>query len=237
MGNQIVRINNLVKFYGSRPALQNLNLNLTDGKVVGLMGENGCGKTTLLKILAGIMCDYSGIVEIVGHKPGVESKQQVAFLPDESHLPDAITARSAIALYSDFFTDFDAHKALEMLNYFGLEPSQRYKEMSKGMREKLQIALTMARSAKVYLLDEPISGVDPASRSVIMDGIIKGFSQGALMLVSTHLIQDIETVVDEAVFMYHGQVVMHRQADEIRENEGKSLDRLFREMFACSPHS
>lgn len=231
----VVHIRGLHKSYGSRPALDDVDLDLRAGRIVGLMGQNGCGKTTLMKVMAGLLSDYRGIVEICGLAPGLEAKRLLAFLPDSSMISPELTASDAINLFADFFDNFDREKALEMLRFFDLEEDLKVRRMSKGMAEKLQIALVMSRNARVYLLDEPISGVDPAARSVILDGVIRGFNEDSLMVISTHLIQDIESVVDEAVFMNSGKIALHRDADEIREVDGKSIDGLFREMFACSP--
>lgn len=232
----IVDVTHVTKQYRGRRALDGLTLSLETGQIVGLMGDNGSGKTTLLKILAGVLADYSGEVLIAGHRPGPESKAAVSFLPDTSFLPDAIRCRGAVELYRDFFADFDADKANELIGYFRLDQSQMLKAMSKGMREKLQIALAMSRRAKVYLLDEPISGVDPAAREVILGGILRTFADDALLLISTHLIQDVENIVDSVIFMRAGRVLVQGGADELRETHGKSLDKLFREVYACSAY-
>ncbi|MDO5729239.1 MAG: ABC transporter ATP-binding protein [Actinomycetaceae bacterium] len=231
----VVHVRGLHKSYGARPALDGVDLDLRAGRIVGLMGQNGCGKTTLMKVMAGLLSDYRGTVEICGLAPGVETKRLLAFLPDKSMISPELTARGAVDLFADFFDDFDRAKALEMLRFFDLGENLKVRHMSKGMAEKLQISLVMSRNVRVYLLDEPISGVDPAARSVILDGVIRGFNEDSLMVISTHLIQDIESVVDEAVFVSWGKIAMHRDADEIREVDGKSIDGLFREMFSCSP--
>ncbi|MDO5720904.1 MAG: ABC transporter ATP-binding protein [Actinomycetaceae bacterium] len=231
----VVHVRGLYKSYGSRPALDGVDLDLQAGRIVGLMGQNGCGKTTLMKVMAGLLSDYRGTVQICGLAPGLEAKKLLAFLPDSSMISPELTASGAINLFADFFDGFDREKALEMLRFFDLEEDLKVRRMSKGMAEKLQIALVMSRNVRVYLLDEPISGVDPAARSVILDGVIRSFNEDSLMVISTHLIQDIESVVDEAVFMNSGKIALHRDADEIREVDGKSIDGLFREMFACSP--
>lgn len=231
-----IDVRDLTKHYRSFPALADLTLTLEPGQIVGLMGENGSGKTTLLKVLAGVLSDYTGDVMIAGHRPGKESKALVSFLPDTSFLPDNATGNYAVELYRDFFADFDEAKARDMIGYFRLDPAQVLKSMSKGMREKLQIALAMSRRAKVYLLDEPISGVDPAAREIIMGGILRDFSEDALLLISTHLIQDVENIVDSVVFMRAGRVLLHGDADDLREAHGKSLDKLFREVYACSAY-
>lgn len=227
-----IEVVNLTKTYRGRPALSGLQLSLAPGQIVGLMGDNGSGKTTLLKILAGVLADWEGDVRIAGHTPGPESKALVSFLPDASFLPDSHTPADSIALYARFFGDFDQAKARDMIDFFGLPWELSLKEMSKGMREKVQISLAMSRSARVYLLDEPISGVDPASRDVILRGILSNFAEDALLFVSTHLIQDVEQIVDSVVFLRAGEVLLHGDADDLRAEHGMSLDALFRKVYS-----
>lgn len=227
-----IEVTDLTKVYRGRPALRGLTLSLAPGQIVGLMGDNGSGKTTLLKILAGVLADWEGSVRIAGHEPGPESKALVSFLPDASFLPDRQKPADSIAQYARFFADFDESKAREMVDFFGLPWDRSLKEMSKGMREKLQISLAMSRRAQVYLLDEPISGVDPASRDVILRGILSNFAEDALMFVSTHLIQDVESIVDSVVFLRGGQVLLQGEADALREEHGVSLDALFRKVYS-----
>ena len=190
--------------YGATTALDGLDMTLAPGQIVGLLGENGCGKTTLLKILAGVLAGYSGDVRIAGHVPGPESKALVSYLPDTSFLPDAARVSYCLELYTDFFADFQPEKARDLIGFFGLSESARLKQMSKGMREKVQIALAMSRDARVFLLDEPISGVDPAARQVILDA---------------------------AVMMRHGRVLLSGDADDLRGSRGASLDQIFRETY------
>ncbi|MGB3732301.1 ABC transporter ATP-binding protein [Microbacterium sp.] len=227
-----IKITGLTKSYRGRPALNGLDLNLAPGQIVGLMGDNGSGKTTLLKILAGVLADWQGEVRVVGHVPGPESKALVSFLPDASFLPDSHEPADSIAQFARFFADFDAAKAREMVDFFGLPWDRTLKEMSKGMREKLQISLAMSRRAEVYLLDEPISGVDPASRDVILRGILQNFDEDALMLISTHLIQDVEQIVDSVLFLKDGRMLLQGEADALRAEHGSSLDALFRKVYA-----
>lgn len=229
-----IDVTDVTKTYRGRPALDHLTLSLEPGQIVGLMGENGSGKTTFLKILAGVLADYSGEAVIAGHRPGAESKARVSFLPDASFLPDSISGNHAIVLYRDFFADFDEAKARDMIGFFGLDPAMKLNAMSKGMREKLQIALAMSRKAEVYLLDEPISGVDPAAREVILEGILRDYAADALLLISTHLISDIEPIVDSVVFLRAGSVLLQGDADDLRAERGMSIDKLFREVYACS---
>ncbi len=227
----LVHIEGLTKRYRSVAALQDFTLTLEAGHIVGLMGPNGCGKTTLLKILAGVLSDYEGSVTIDGHAPGVATKEIVSYLPDADFLNTDWTAADAIRVYSTFFADFDADKAASMVDFFGLPTDRRLGEMSKGMGEKLQIALIMSRRARVFLLDEPISGVDPATRDVILDGILREFDPSSLLIMSTHLISDIEHFVDYALFMKDGQVLLQGDSDDLRASHGDSLDAIFRKEY------
>lgn len=230
--NSAIEVLNLRKEYRGRAALNGLSVTLAPGQIVGLMGDNGSGKTTLLKILAGVLAEWEGDVRVAGLHPGPESKALVSFLPDTSFLSDAHKPADSIAQFQRFFTDFDAGKAREMVDFFGLPWDRTLKEMSKGMREKLQISLAMSRRAKVYLLDEPISGVDPASRDIIIRGILQNFDEDALLLISTHLIQDVEPIIDAVIFLRAGEVLLQGDADQLREAHGSSLDALFRKVYA-----
>ena len=217
--------------YGSHTAVDKLDLELRPGRIVGLLGENGCGKTTMLKIMAGVLAGYEGTVTIDGHAPGPASKAIVSFLPDESFLPDGAKVSYCLDLYEDFFADFDRAKAEDLISFFGLQTSMRLKQMSKGMREKVQIALAMSRRASVFLLDEPISGVDPAAREVILNGILRNLSEDSLLVIATHLIHDLEPILDAVVMMRHGRVLLAGDADDLREQHSTSLDQIFRETY------
>ena len=230
-GQGLVHVEHLTKHYRKTPALRDYSLSLDAGHIVGLMGPNGCGKTTLLKILAGVLADYEGTVTIDGHTPGVATKEIVSYLPDADFLNSEWTAADAIRIYSTFFADFDADKAASMVDFFGLPSDRRLGEMSKGMGEKLQISLIMSRRARVFLLDEPISGVDPATRDVILEGILREFDPTSLLIMSTHLISDIEHFVDYALFMKDGQVLLQGDADDLRASHGDSLDAIFRKEY------
>ena len=230
-GPGLVEVAGLTKSYRSTPALRDYNLSLEAGHIVGLMGPNGCGKTTLLKILAGVLSDYQGTVTIDGHAPGVATKAIVSYLPDADFLNTDWTAEDAIRVYSTFFADFDADKAASMIDFFALPTDRRLSEMSKGMGEKLRIALMMSRRARVYLLDEPISGVDPAAREIILDGVLRDFESDSLMLISTHLIADVEPIVDSVVFLKDGHLLLAGDADDLRQDCGMSLDALFRKEY------
>ena len=227
----LVTVRHLSKTYRGRPALRDLSLSLPAGRIVGLMGANGCGKTTLLKILAGVLADYEGQVRIAGHAPGPLSKALVSFLPDADFLATSLTPPRAIAQFSRLFADFDAAKACRLVDFFALPADRSIKEMSKGMGEKLRIALMMSRRARVYLLDEPISGVDPAAREIILDGVLRDFESDSLMLISTHLIADVEPIVDSVVFLKDGRLLLAGDADDLRQTHSTSLDALFRKEY------
>ncbi|SHI66979.1 ABC-2 type transport system ATP-binding protein [Tessaracoccus bendigoensis DSM 12906] len=226
-----ISIRGLTKDYGKFRAINGLDLELPPGQIVGLLGENGCGKTTLLKVLAGALTQYGGEVSIHGHRPGPESKAIVSFLPDASFLPDSATIDFCIRMYDDFFADFSREHASDLIGFFGLDPSRKLSTLSKGMREKAQIALAMSRRAKVYLLDEPISGVDPAARDILLQAIIRDLPPEALVLISTHLIHDLEPILDGVAFMRYGQVLLTGDVDDLRTQHGVSIDALFRKVY------
>ena len=228
-----IEISNLTKKFGDLTALDDVTVSLEQGQIVGLLGPNGSGKTTLIKILNGLLQPTSGSVTINGNAPGVETKKVVAYLPDRNALPDYMTASQLMDIYEDFFEDFDRLKAEAMVDDLGIDRKQTMKKMSKGTKEKLQLCLVMARQAEVYLLDEPIGGVDPATRDYILRTIISNYNENAVVLISTHLISDVESVLDDVVFLKDGRVVLHKAADEIREEKGESVDKLFREVFKC----
>lgn len=228
-----IEIENLTKAFGTKVALDGVTLSLEKGQIVGLLGPNGSGKTTMIKILTGLLTPNSGEVRINGMKPGVETKEVVAYLPDRNALPDYMTSEQLIRMYSDFFVDFNKEKAERMLGELGVDMKQEMRRMSKGTKEKLQLCLVMAREADVYLLDEPIGGVDPATRDYILKTIISNYNEEAVVVISTHLIQDIESVLDDVIFLKEGRVVLHDQADAIREEKGESIDKVFREVFKC----
>ena len=228
-----IEINNITKEFGRLTALDGVSLELEKGQIVGLLGPNGSGKTTLIKILNGLLTPTAGNVTINGMEPGVGTKRVVAYLPDRNALPDYMTTAQLMELYQDFFTDFNRDKAETMIGELGIDLKQQMKKMSKGTREKLQLCLVMAREADVYLLDEPIGGVDPATRDYILRTIISNYNEDAVVLISTHLISDIETVLDDVVFLKEGKIVLHKKAEDIREETGESVDQLFREVFRC----
>ena len=228
-----IEIENLTKEFGTLTALDNVVLELEKGQIVGLLGPNGSGKTTLIKIMNGLLTPTAGAVSINGIKPGIETKKIVAYLPDRNSLPEYMTTRQLIELYQDFCDDFNSLKAETMISELGIDMTQQMKRMSKGTKEKLQLCLVMAREAEVYLLDEPIGGVDPATRDYILRTIISNYNEDAVVIISTHLISDIESVLDDVIFLKEGKVVLHKKADDIREETGESVDQLFREVFRC----
>ena len=229
--NELVRCTNLSRSFGEVRALDNVNLSLPGGRIVGLLGPNGSGKTTLIKILNGLLQPSAGEVRIAGNAPGVETKKIVSYLPDRGYFPEWMRVGDMIELFADFYSDFDRVKAAEMCRVLGLDEKLPIKTLSKGTREKMQLMLVMSRAAKLYLLDEPIAGVDPAAREFIMRTILTNYSEDGTVLISTHLILDVEQVLDEAVFLRQGQVVLHESVDSIRERTGGSVDQLFRDMF------
>lgn len=230
----ILECRGLVKRYsGSFPALNGVNLTLERGKIIGLLGPNGSGKTTLLKLAAGLLVPTEGTLHVNDKTPGVESKLEVAYLPDANYLSDWMRVEQQVEYLADFFLNFNKKKAEEMLDRLGIDRKARLKTLSKGTREKVQLILTMSREADLYLLDEPIGGVDPAARDYILDTIISNYSENASVILSTHLIADVERVLDEVVFLYRGQLALHETVDHIREQQGKSVDALFREVYKC----
>ena len=232
----LIRLTGLTKSFGAKRALSGIDLEVGRGKIVGLLGPNGSGKTTLIKILNGLLRPTSGVALIDGHAPGVETKSHVSYLPDRMYFADWMKAADLMDLFSDFYADFDRQKAAEMFSALGIRPMERIKTMSKGTKEKVQLVLVMSRQAELYLLDEPIAGVDPAARDFILNTILTNSNQNATVLISTHLIPDIERVLDEVIFLQNGQIVRHDSVDNIRATEGKSVDQLFREIFRAVPY-
>ena len=231
----IVRCCGVSKLFGQKAALHNVELELGRGRIIGLLGPNGSGKTTLIKLLCGLLQPSDGFMQIDGHEPGEYTKSITAYLPDRMYFADWMRAGDLVDIFSDFYADFDRAKSTAMCSELGITKSDRIKSMSKGTKEKLQLALVMSRSAQLYLLDEPIAGVDPAARDYILGTIIGNYNENGTVLISTHLISDIERVLDEAIFIKDGRVVRHESVDSIRETEHKSVDALFREIFRTRP--
>lgn len=229
----LIEIEGLYKSYNKLLALNNLNLYLEGGQIVGLLGPNGSGKTTLIKILNDLLKADRGSILIDGKNPSIETKEVVAYLPDRNSLPDYMKIKDLINMQADFFKDFDAHKANSMIEDLGINTNMRFKSLSKGMGEKVQLALVMSRKAKVYLLDEPIGGVDPAARDYILRTIISNYNPESVVIISTHLISEIESVLDDVIFIKNGEIVLHKSPDLIREEYAKGVDELFREVFKC----
>lgn len=229
----ILECKNLTKKFGTTTALSDVNLSLERGRIIGLLGPNGSGKTTLIKIINGLLVPSEGSIRIAGMEPGVESKKIISFLPERTYLPDWMNVSEAINFFKDFYRDFDENRAYDMLHKLNLDPDRRLKTLSKGTKEKIQLILVMSRRADLYCLDEPIGGVDPAARDYILNTIITNYDENATIILSTHLIADIENILDEVVFIKEGNLVLHSPVDKIREKEGKSIDSLFREVFKC----
>ena len=229
----MIKITGLNKSYSKKVALNNINLEIKSGTIVGLLGPNGCGKTTLIKTIAGLINDYEGTVTIDNQAPGQYTKSIVSYLPEKTYLSDYKKPKDAINFFEDFYTDFDRKKAEKMLEQFKLDLNQPIKSMSKGMQEKVQLILVMSRRAKVYLLDEPLGGLDPASRKAMLDIILNNYSDDAVVLLSTHLIHDVERIFDRVIMIGQSNVLVDDSVDNIRENTGKSVESLFEEVFKC----
>ena len=229
----ILECRDLCKRYGSVQALDHINLRLEPGRIVGLLGPNGSGKTTLIKMANGLLTWEHGDLLIDGMVPGAATKSIVSYLPERTYLSDWMTAAQTIDFFEDFYPDFRRDRAEDMLLRLNVPLDRKIRQLSKGTREKVQLILVMSRKAKLYLLDEPIGGVDPATRDYILSTIIGNYDPEATVLISTHLIADVEQVLDEVVFISQGQIVLQKSVDEIREEQGKSVDQLFREVFRC----
>ena len=233
MSDFVLACNELTKKYGTLTALDNVSFNVERGKIVGLLGPNGSGKTTLIKIANGLLTATGGEILICGEKPGVETKRRTAYLSDCLSLPQWLSVGELAEFYADFFENFNTQKAKQMMESLNLDPDKKLKTLSKGTKEKVQLVLTMSRDADLYLLDEPMGGVDPATRDYILNTIISNYSENSSVIISTHLISDVESILDEVVFINEGKIVLTDSADNIRENRNMSVDALFREVFKC----
>lgn len=229
----ILECKSLTKHYSGYMALNGLNLSVEPGQIVGLLGPNGSGKSTLIKLANGLLVPNAGQILVDGKVPGAETKAIVSYLPERTYLNSRMKITDAIELFKDFYSDFRPERAESMIQNLGIDKTKPLSAMSKGTREKVQLILVMSRAAKLYLLDEPIGGVDPAARDYILNTIITNYEPDATIIISTHLISDIERILDEVVFIKDGQVVLQSKVDEIRAAEGKSIDGLFREVFKC----
>ncbi len=230
---ELVECKNLCKTFDEKQILENINLTIPRGKIIGLLGKNGTGKTTLIKLMNDLLTPSSGEVLINGKKPGVESKKVISYLPERTYLDKSMKVSQVITFFEEFYDNFNKEKAIKLLKDLNLELNQRISQMSKGMQEKLQLILVMSRDAELYILDEPLGGVDPATRDYILDTILTNFNEGASVIISTHLIADIERILDEVIFIDKGKIYLASPADELRSKENASIDEIFRRCFKC----
>ena len=228
---ELLKCENLRKQFGSVMALNNINLSIESGKIIGLLGPNGSGKTTLIKLINGLLTPTNGELFINGNKPGIDSKKIVAYLPDNTFLNSWMSIEQIVNYYKDFYEDFRENLAYEMLEKLGISKTSKLKHLSKGNKEKVCLILVMSRNALLYVLDEPIAAVDPATRDYILATILNNYNKEASVIISTHLIYDIEPILDEAIFLNNGNLILHKTVDQIREEYGKSVDAMFREVF------
>ncbi len=232
--NFLVDITDMKKSYNIKnPIFENLNLKLESGKIIGLLGPNGSGKTTLIKLLAGLLREDSGNILINGEKIGPNTKAVVAYLPERTYFNESLRVRQLISMFKDFYADFDETRAYHMMELLRIDTNTVLKKLSKGTKEKVQLIMVMSRRAKLYLLDEPIAGVDPAARDYIMETILTNYDNEASIVISTHLISDIENILDDVILLKEGKIVTHKGADELRAEKGQSIDEIFREVFRC----
>lgn len=231
--SELLKITNVTKKYHHFKALNNVSMTLESGKIIGLLGPNGSGKTTLIKIINGLLKDYEGEVLVDGKNVGIDSRKIISYLPDENYFQDWMYIKDVLSIFSDLYEDFDKENCLTLMNRFKLDKGMKIKEMSKGMKEKFQLSLVMSRKAKLYILDEPIAGVDPAAREVILDVILNNYEEDALVLISTHLISDLETIFDDVVFLKDGEIVLHQSTEDLSLERKQSIDEAFREVFRC----
>lgn len=231
--SELLKITNVTKKYHHFKALNNVSMTLESGKIIGLLGPNGSGKTTLIKIINGLLKDYEGEELVDGKNVGIDSRKIISYLPDENYFQDWMYIKDVLSIFSDLYEDFDKENCLTLMNRFKLDKGMKIKEMSKGMKEKFQLSLVMSRKAKLYILDEPIAGVDPAAREVILDVILNNYEEDALVLISTHLISDLETIFDDVVFLKDGEIVLHQSTEDLRLERKQSIDEAFREVFRC----
>lgn len=229
----LLELKGLNKSFGKKEVLKDVNLNVTSGKIIGLLGKNGMGKTTVIKLINDLLTPTSGEVLINGEKPGIESKKSIAYLPERTYLDKEMTVTQVLKYFSEFYDNFDIEKAKKLLKDLDISLTDKLSKMSKGMQEKVCLVLVMSRDAKLYILDEPLGGVDPATRDYILDTILSNFSPGASVIISTHLISDIERILDEVIFIDKGKIILQSSCDDLRKKYNKSIDEIFREMFKC----
>ncbi|MDS6236379.1 ABC transporter ATP-binding protein [Clostridioides difficile] len=229
----IVEFKGVNKSYGTKNVLKNIDLNIPKGKIVGLLGPNGSGKSTMIKLMNGLLQPDNGEIMINGMKPSIDTKKIVSYLPERTYLNDWMKVSDLLKFFYDFYSDFDVRRANEMIKSLDIDVNEKLKTMSKGTKEKVQLILVMSRNASIYILDEPIGGVDPAARSYILKTILKNYSEDSTLLIATHLISEIENICDEIIFISKGEIVLQGDVEAIREEKGKSIDALFREEFKC----
>ncbi|MGN0594541.1 MAG: ABC transporter ATP-binding protein [Hominimerdicola sp.] len=229
----IIRASGLSKQYGKLPALNNINLELQRGRIIGLLGPNGSGKTTFIKLVCGLLKPTMGMITVNDIPIGVETKKLISYLPDRNFIPDYMKVKDIMSFFGDFYGDFNYQKAAEMLARLGIDMNACFKNMSKGTKEKVQLAMVMSREAQVYLLDEPIAGVDPAARDFILNTIVSNYNKNAAVIISTHLITDIEPILDDVVMIQNGTLRLHMSVEEIHQQTGQSVDQFFREVYRC----
>lgn len=230
---ELLELKNLNKSFGNKRVLTDLNLNISKGKIIGLLGKNGAGKTTLIKLINNLLTPTSGEILINGKQIGVQSKKIISYLPERTYLDKSMKVCDAVKYFSEFYDNFDSVKAYKLLDDLGLDKNNKLSKMSKGMQEKVQLVLVMSRNADLYILDEPLGGVDPATRDYILDTILSNFNEGATVIISTHLISDIERILDEVVFIDNGKIALYGECDELRQSQNGSIDEIFRRMFKC----
>ena len=231
--SEFIKIQDLNKKYGKKQVLKDVNLTLHGGQIVGLLGPNGSGKTTLIKVLNGLLKEYDGDVQIDQQAIGIHSKKIISYLPDEPYFENWMTTSDALNLFVDMYDDFDLNKALSLMERMDIEKKVKIKELSKGMKEKFQLILVMSRKAKIYILDEPLGGIDPAARELILDTILNNYAEDALVLLSTHLIADIEKIFDEVIFIKNGEIILHENSEDLRMKREASINDIFKEEFKC----
>ena len=230
---ELLECKNLCKEFDGKPILKNINLTIPKDKIIGLLGKNGMGKTTLIKLINDLLTPTSGEVLINGEKPGVNSKKIIAYLPERTYLDKNMTITEVLKYFTEFYDNFNKEKARKLIKDLNLDENKKLSKMSKGMQEKLQLILVMSREAELYILDEPLGGVDPATRDYILDTILSNFKEGASVIISTHLISDIEKILDEVIFINNGEITLTASADELRNKENSSIDEIFRRYFKC----
>ena len=230
---ELLECKHLYKEFDNKQILKDINLKIPRGRIIGLLGKNGTGKSTLIKLINDLLTPTSGEILINGEKPGVKSKEIISYLPERTYLDKEMTIKQVIKYFEEFYKNFDTQKAIKLLKDLNLDINTKISKMSKGMQEKLQLILVMSRNAELYVLDEPLGGVDPATRDYILDTILSNFSEGASVIISTHLISDIERILDEVIFIDNGEIILTSSADELRKKEKLSIDEIFRRYFKC----